>query len=398
MSESKESTREKNEESPYSQSEGLELLYDWTRKIPANRHLYVSGPNARHFRAAIKRFFKSNWPDGSHTPTFHKEQGNWQLHIKTFETVEVMYAIYPDLDECDITKGYRWELYHKELGLLTCEPWPFVRKETKEDVKLSEYIAAKIAEQLRALKATPNLMNAYSIAKEIKIKSIYPLTLGGDRHIWIPSREFISLHLAKVKDLVKEEPIEETPESAAEGWQALQDLLFEQTDKSADALSMVRYYVPVIKKLSFRKLIARYALEINRTTLYDNIDCQFVKLSPTAKGNAAELYIVRQLETMGVSCTWGGGRKSVSDVSGKGWSVAVKVAFREPYEIHTEPMTPEHKADLALCVFIRPRVHRVRIFPITSSKMVLSGDEGSSCGIGEIGARLKELISNVVIE
>ncbi len=389
-------TRKKDEEIPYySEFDGFDFLYDWTRKIPANRHLYISGPNARHCRAAIKRFFKSNWPDGSHTPTFHKEKGNWQLHIKTFETVEVMYAIYLDLDECDIVKGYRWEMYHQELGLLTCEPWSFNWREDRIE-KLSEYIAAKIAKQLKTLGAKPNLMNAYSIAKEMKIKSICPMTLGRDRHIWTPSREFISLHLAKIKDLVKEEPIEETPESAAEGWQALQDILFAQTDKSADALSMVRYYVPVIKKLSYRKLIDRYDLETNRTSIYDAINSQFTKLSPTAKGNAGELYIVRQLESVGLPCTWGGGRKSVSDVYGKDWAVAVKVAFREPYEIHTEPMTPEHRAEKALCVFIRPRVHRVRIFPVTSSKMVLSGDSqdgGSSCGIGEIGARLKELIS-----
>ena len=198
---------------------------------------------------------------------------------------------------------------------------------------------------------------------------------------------------------MKEIPTEDTGVEVTEGWQALQDLLFEQTDGSSDALSMVRYYVPIIKKISYRKLISRYDLETNRTTLYDAIDSQFVKLSPTAKGNAAELYIVRQLESVGVSCTWGGGRKSVSDVYGKGWAVAVKVAFREPYEIHTEPMTPEHRADLALCVFIRPRVHRVRIFPITSSKMALSGDSrdgGSSCGIDEIGKRLKELIKDAI--
>ena len=82
----------------------------------------------------------------------------------------------------------------------------------------------------------------------------------------------------------------------------------------------------------------------------------------------------------------------MADVSAAGWAVAVKAAFREPYEIHSEPMTPENRSDLALCVFIRPRVHRVRVFPVTSAKMTVTGDEGSSCGIGEIGERLKELI------
>ena len=376
----------------YSELDGFDFLYDWTRKIPANLHLYISGPNARHCRAAVKHFFKGNWPDGSHTPTFYKEKGKWRLHIKTFETVEVMYAIYLDSDEVDIVKGYRWEMYHKEHGLLTCEPWPFNWREDRIE-KLSDYIAPKIAEQLRTLRAKPNLMNAYSIAKEMRITLICPMTRDANCRIWTPSREFVSLHLTKIKDLVKDEPSEPS-ESSGEGWQALQDLLFEQTDKSADALSMVRYYVPIIKKLSFRKLIARYGLEINRTTLYDSIDCQFVNLSPTAKGNAAELYVLRQLESAGLSCTWGGGKKSVADISGKGWAVAVKVAFHEPFEVHREPMSPEHKSDLALCVHIRPRVHRVRIFPITSARMVIDGNEGSSCGIGEIGARLKVLIES----
>jgi len=188
------------------------------------------------------------------------------------------------------------------------------------------------------------------------------------------------------------EDTKDRSESTREGWQALQDLLFEQTDGSSDALSMCRYYVPIIKKLSYRKLISRYALETNRTTLYDVIDSQFVKLSPTAKGNAAELYVLRQLVSSVPSCEWGGGRKGVADVSGPGWAVAVKAAFREPYEIHAEPMTPENKADVAVCVFIRPRVHRVRLFPVTSPKMTLTGREGSSCGISEIGERLKELI------
>jgi len=383
----KRQTPVQEESYPYYSSSEFDFLYDWTRKHESN-HLYVSGPNARHCRAAIRRFFKGNWPDGSRNLTFHKEREDWRLHIKTFETVEVLNGIYLSSDECDVVQGYKWELHHQKHGYLMCEPWPFVCKETKE-VKLSEYIAAKIAEQLRTLRAKPNLMNALSIAKKMRFRPLAGMFDGSET--WTPSRTFLSLHLAKIKDLVKDEPSEPT-EGTGEGWQALQDLLFEQTDKSADARSMVRYYVPIIKKLSFRKLISRYALETNRTTLYDVIDSQFVKLSPTAKGNAAEIYVLRQLDSVGVACTWGGGKRAVSDISGKDWAVAVKAAYREPYEIHTEPMTPENKADLALCVFIRPRVHRVRIFPITKSKMVLTGEEGSSCGIDEIGTKLKALI------